>query len=71
MNAIPVWPLSGMAEKKASNAANPPAEAPMPTMGKPGGAAGSVGVISPIATAEAGSWGTGGEAGSPVDRCLR
>jgi hypothetical protein len=24
-----------MAEKKASNAANPPADAPMPTMGKP------------------------------------
>ena len=25
-----------MAEKKASNAASPPADAPMPTMGKPG-----------------------------------
>ncbi len=26
---------AGMAEKKASKAASPPAEAPMPTMGKP------------------------------------
>src|SRR5262245_11056966 len=33
--AIPLSVFGGMAEKNASNAARPPAEAPMPTMGKP------------------------------------
>jgi hypothetical protein len=31
----------GMAEKKASNAANPPADAPIPTMGNPADGDGS------------------------------
>ena len=31
---MPLAVSVGIAEKKASNAANPPAEAPMPTMGK-------------------------------------
>src|SRR5262245_9619767 len=33
--AMPASVFGGMAEKNASNAARPPAEAPMPTMGKP------------------------------------
>lgn len=33
---MPLSVLAGMAEKKASNAASPPAEAPIPTMGKYG-----------------------------------
>jgi hypothetical protein len=32
---------AGMAEKKASKAANPPAEAPIPTTGKPESGAGT------------------------------
>src|SRR5260221_2371334 len=35
---MPGSPLAGIAEKKASNAASPPADAPMPTMGKFGAA---------------------------------
>ena len=32
---MPLSVSAGMPEKKASNAASPPADAPMPTMGKP------------------------------------
>src|SRR6266850_8394232 len=35
-NAMPGSPQAGIADKKASNAASPPADAPMPTIGKPG-----------------------------------
>src|ERR1022692_3015056 len=34
--AIPGSASTGMPEKKASNAASPPADAPMPTIGNPG-----------------------------------
>jgi hypothetical protein len=48
--AIPVIPSSGIPLKKASKAASPPADAPMPTIGKPadslGSAEGSFSVVS-------------------------
>src|ERR1035438_4559430 len=55
-NAMPGSVSAGMPEKKASNAASPPADAPMPTTGHPGASCPDGGATAPGSGVPSGSF---------------